>query len=215
VRDLDVLEDRLLAEIDEQESLLVIGPVRARTRRELRAQRRDTRDRLDDAMRSDRYLRLLAELSGLLSDPPLTERAAKKPTRMGRDVERSVRRVQRAIRRADKAADPRERDVDLHDIRKAAKRARYAAEVAQPVYGKGARRLARTMESAQEVLGEHQDAVTARPALRDLGVKAYLAGENGFTFGLLSGAEQVRADAARARYRDLRPRLRRTHLPLD
>ena len=65
------------------------------------------------------------------------------------------------------------------------------------------------MKDVQAVLGEHQDAVTARPVLRDLGVRAYLAGENGFTFGLLSRAEAANADEARRRYRKLRPRLRR------
>ena len=102
-----------------------------------------------------------------------------------------------------------ERDEDLHEIRKTAKRARYAAEAVRPVRGKSARRLARTMEDVQEVLGEHQDAVTARPVLRDLGVRAFLAGENGFTFGLLSMAEAADAEEARRRYRALRPRLRR------
>ena len=81
VRDLDVLEARLLAEIDDQESLLVIGPVRARTRRELRAQRRDALEALDDALHSDRHLALLDELSSLVADPPLRKAAARKPAR--------------------------------------------------------------------------------------------------------------------------------------
>ena len=75
MRDLDVLEARLLAEIDDQESLLVIGPVRARTRRELRAQRRDALEALDDALHSARHLALLDELSSLVADPPLRKAA--------------------------------------------------------------------------------------------------------------------------------------------
>jgi len=33
--------------------------------------------------------------------------------------------------------------------------------------------------------GEYQDSVVVRPTLRELGMRAHLAGENGFTFGLL------------------------------
>jgi len=49
------------------------------------------------------------------------------------------------------------------------------------------------MKAIQSVLGEHQDAVTAREAARDIGVQAYLAGENAFTFGLLH--ERAHRDA--------------------
>jgi hypothetical protein len=35
------------------------------------------------------------------------------------------------------------------------------------------------------VLGDHQDAVVARPVLRELAVTAQLDNENGFTYGLL------------------------------
>src|SRR5262249_49197469 len=72
-------EPGLLAAVDEQEALLVIGPVRARTRRELRAQQLDAEDALDDALRSDRYLALATELSDLVADPPSTRAASKRP----------------------------------------------------------------------------------------------------------------------------------------
>jgi hypothetical protein len=70
------------------------------------------------------------------------------------------------------------------------------------------------MEDLQEVLGEHQDAVTSQAVLRDLGAVAYTAGENGFTFGLLLGHEIAAAREAEARYplalrRATRPRLLR------
>jgi CHAD domain-containing protein len=82
-----------------------------------------------------------------------------------------------------------ERDVALHETRKAAKRARYAAEAAAPALGKKsgrkARRFAKRMKKVQSVLGAHQDAVIAQAAARDIGVHAHLAGENAFSFGLL------------------------------
>ena len=45
----------------------------------------------------------------------------------------------------------------------------------------------------QEILGDHQDSVVLRTVLRDLGMRAHLAGENGFTFGRLHALAQIRA----------------------
>jgi hypothetical protein len=49
------------------------------------------------------------------------------------------------------------------------------------------------------VLGDHQDAVVARPAIRELAVQHHLDGGNGFTFGLLHALEAERADHAEQR----------------
>ena len=73
----------------------------------------------------------------------------------------------------------------MHDSRKAAKRARYAADALVPVDGKPARRLSKRMKQIQSELGGHQDTVMARAALRDLALRARRAGENAFTYGLL------------------------------
>ena len=54
-------------------------------------------------------------------------------------------------------------------------------------------------KAVQQALGDHQDSVVAREVLRRLGVTAHLAGENGFTFGLLLGTERLRAERARER----------------
>jgi CHAD domain-containing protein len=103
------------------------------------------------------------------------------------------------MRRADHAPAGRARDTALHETRKAAKRARYAAEAAQPALGKKAgkqaRRFAKRMKRVQSALGDHQDAVIARTAAREIGVQAHLAGENAFSFGLLHEREHRRAIA--------------------
>ena len=91
-----------------------------------------------------------------------------------------------------------ERDIGLHELRKAAKRARYAAEAVVPLFGKDAARAASRAEALQDVLGEHQDSVRSQEALRQLGVTAHLSGENGFSFGVLVGAERQRAAEADA-----------------
>ena len=59
-----------------------------------------------------------------------------------------------------------------HEVRKSAKRLRYAAESARPVFRSRAKRLACRAEALQELLGEHQDTVVARGVLRELGVHA-------------------------------------------
>jgi CHAD domain-containing protein len=208
VRDLDVLHERLLTEIDDLDPLLVVGPVRARLRRELGVRHQDAEVALADALRSERYLTLLEELASLLDDPPLTGRARRKPARVAGRVDRELRRFDGALRHADDASGPVERDARLHEVRKAAKRARYAGEAVRPVFGKPAARLAARMEDVQEVLGDRNDAVTARPVLRELGVLAYLGNENGFTFGLLSGLAHEHAARSLTTFEGLRPSLR-------
>jgi CHAD domain-containing protein len=100
--------------------------------------------------------------------------------------------------RADAVPDEagEERAHALHELRKSAKRARYAAEAVVPLFGADAARAASRAEDLQDVLGEHQDSIRSQEILRQLGVTAHLSGENGFTFGLLLGAERQRADVA-------------------
>ena len=108
-------------------------------------------------------------------------------------MRKACRRVQRAYDGMRQAADRRERDHQLHQVRIAAKRARYAAEAVRSVHGTNAKRLATAMEKIQQTLGEHQDAVVERDWLRDLAMRAFLAGENSFTFGRLHGLADARA----------------------
>ena len=101
-----------------------------------------------------------------------------------------------------KSPGPAERsNQGLHEVRKCAKRARYAAESAIPVAGKPARKLATRMESLQDVLGEHQDSVTAQALLLQLTMTDHLSAENGFAFGLLYAQERARAKDARRAYK--------------
>jgi CHAD domain-containing protein len=102
-------------------------------------------------------------------------------------------RLLKAHRIAALATTPDEREFLLHEVRKAAKRSRYAADAVAPVLGRPAKRYAKAAAGVQGVLGDHQDAVVERQWLRDLGVRAFLAGENGFTFGRLHGLADARA----------------------
>jgi CHAD domain-containing protein len=197
-RDAEVMRARLRADVHEQPAELVVGPVLRRIDLELKQEHRDAHKAVVEALDGDRYLALVAALEGFAAGPPLAERAS----RPAKDeaaalVRKSYRRVERAAAAVD-AADPASgdqvgHDHPLHEVRKAAKRARYAAESVRPVVGKPAKRLAKALEAVQETLGDHQDSVVERVWLRDLGMRAHLAGENGWTFGRLHGLAEARA----------------------
>jgi CHAD domain-containing protein len=88
-----------------------------------------------------------------------------------------------------------EREEQLHEARKAYKRARYAVEVFVPLEGAPARRLAKRLTTLQDVLGDHQDATITRDVLRDYAGRAHAAGDNAFSYGILYARQQ---DAARS-----------------
>jgi CHAD domain-containing protein len=198
-RDGEVLSDYLLTRLAGLPPELVLGPAQARTRAHFAPRQASARGALLDALNSARYFTLLADLDRLLADPPLTAAAAEPAGEvLPRAIARAYRRTKRRMRRATQAAPGAGRDTALHETRKAAKRARYAAEAAQPALGKKARRFARRMKTVQSALGDQHDAVNAQAAAREIGVRAHLAGENAFTFGLLL----ERADEDAATYQD-------------
>jgi CHAD domain-containing protein len=192
-RDAEVMHERLRALVAAEPGELVLGGVVSRIDFELGGRYREAHERSLEALRSDRYFALLDGLEALVNDPPWADKALEPvrdvlPRRMRNDWKRLRRRVDAA-----ETADDEHRDLRLHEARKAAKRVRYAAESLEPVYGEDAERFARAAKKVQSALGEHQDSVVTLPLLRQLGVQAYLDGDNGFTFGRLHGLEQCRA----------------------
>jgi len=97
-------------------------------------------------------------------------------------------------------------------VRKAARRARYASEVAAAAVPAPARRSAKRAHRVQEVLGTQHDAVTRQETLRRLAHQAELDGESTFTYGRLHALEQRAGEAAReAAARPLRRAAERGH----
>lgn len=200
-RDAEVLRDRLRAHVSELADELVLGPVTARVDKDMNERHRAAHAELVHVLDEDRYLRLLDELDDLVADPPFTDRARRPAGReLPRLVARACRRVDRAAAEAEQAETAADRAARLHDVRKAAKRARYAAESVAPVFGKAAVCLAARMQKLQEILGEHQDSVVSRQVIRELAVTATGAGENGFTLGLLYARETNIAESAQQAY---------------
>jgi CHAD domain-containing protein len=194
-RDQEVLETHLTSRIDAVDRALLLGPVRARMQIWGMAERVDSRNRTLAALDSDRYLALLDAIDALLADPPLRKAAAGKPGKVLpkailKDYDRLAGRIEYALTLAPGA----DRDVALHNARKAAKRARYAADAGRPALGTPAKHLSKRMKAVQSVLGEHQDSVVARAELRSLAIQAHAANETAFTWGLLYGQEEARAE---------------------
>jgi CHAD domain-containing protein len=137
--------------------------------------------------------------------PPVERRVGHERARgAARDaVERSYRRVHRYARRLGK--HPAE--VDLHELRKRVKRARYAAELVEPVLRGDTRRFAKRLESLQSDLGHRQDAVTARAWLGSLPLERATVAE-GFAAGQLH-ERLVHSSAVRSP--SWRTALRRAH----
>ncbi|WP_253769042.1 CYTH and CHAD domain-containing protein [Goodfellowiella coeruleoviolacea] len=215
-RDLEVLADRLEQAVAALPDDLVVGPVRAQLTRHFAPGQAAAQQAVLAALDSPRYSALLDRLDALLVDPPFTPRAALPaedvlPAQVAR-ADRRLRRRMRAVGETGSAGA--DRDVALHEARKAAKRLRYAVEVVEPLVGRRAVRFRKRVKAVQQVLGDHQDGVLARPLLRQLGMRSQLEGENGFTFGLLHGRELSRADQvlttlARPWRRLAKPRVRR------
>jgi CHAD domain-containing protein len=79
----------------------------------------------------------------------------------------------------------------LHRSRKAGKRQRYVAEVAQPIWSGKADKIINRRKKLQDILGDHQDCHVATAFLRQLGARVGTHdGQNGFTYGLLLGMER-------------------------
>ncbi|WP_394769248.1 CHAD domain-containing protein [Lacisediminihabitans sp.] len=200
-RDIQVINARLDTLVGDEAPALVLGPVRGRIDAQLGGDFATARNGGLEALDSTRYFDLLDALDGLLASPPLTDLAGRSAERViPRLIERESRRLRRAVRAEHTVKDARGHALALHDVRKAAKRLRYAAELARPVRRRAADRLAAAAENLQTILGEHQDSVVARDTLLRLSTQAYLQGENGFSYGRLHAIEEQRAAAAEAQF---------------
>ncbi|MEU6066150.1 MULTISPECIES: CYTH and CHAD domain-containing protein [Streptomyces] len=198
-RDREVLTERLIAALDAVPHDLVSGPVHERLRIWAGASHGGARSRLIGVLDSQRYLTLLDTLDALVTDPPLLEAAGGKPEKViAKAVRKSFAKVADLVEQALDLEPGHERDLGLHEARKKAKRARYAAEAATPALGDPAAALTKDMKSLQTLLGDHQDSVMARQTLRELAAVAHAAGESAFTYGLLYGREEQGAAAVEA-----------------
>lgn len=201
VRDTEVMIDRLnerTEELESREGALARETVQSVLGEEII----DARQHALTAMRSDRYRILLVDLVSGVLEPEFTARA-----------EGSCQDVLPKL--VDKAWQSLAQDVaklhfdgpahPWHEARIRAKRARYATEAVQPVFGKPVRRLTSALSEVTELLGDHQDAHVAQNTLADLSKRSNLDGEAGFALGLLYALEIEYELSLRSQFRRLWP----------
>jgi len=155
VRDLDVLIEHFSAEATtlEPDERLAFRPVLMRLTRRRAAARRALAEALD----SERYFELMDALEAVPPDPhpaPIAHHEA----------ENQYRKLRREVKAAGRSPE----DATLHELRKRAKRVRYAAERAANAGDDSLAELGSRAKALQDVLGVHQDAVVAEETLRGL-----------------------------------------------
>ena len=135
-RDAEVLREHFQTAVAEQPIELVMGRVAGTIDDHLRKVYKAARVEALAALESERYFRLLDSLDELVANPPLVEDADRKASKQIPELlDHDWKRMSKAVRRMEKAEDRTGQDHELHEVRKAAKRLRYAAESAEPVLG--------------------------------------------------------------------------------
>jgi CHAD domain-containing protein len=207
-RDDEVALAHLRELVDAQPAELVLGPVVARLQQMQVQEERAGLDRALETLSGARYLALLDAAHALVTDPPFTDRAGDRLEPVLQEALRgSVKRLGRHMATA-RAADGDARHESLHAVRKAAKRVRYATEIAGSELS-GAKDVVRVAKYIQKVLGEVQDTVVTRELCRRLGAASSVPGENGFTFGRLHALEQARAERGEEAFWAFEPEARK------
>jgi len=196
VRDLDVLVAHLRSE-----AASLDAPERRAFERllgRLAAERAEARATMLEALRSERYLRLLDGLEDAVREPRVVT-----PDISLHDLAAGeFKKLRRAVR----ALGDEPSDEELHAVRIRGKRARYAAELAEATAGKPASRFIRRAKAFQDLLGEHQDAVVAEERIRQL-VSRVRGLRTAFAAGRLVERQRARWQAARAAFAETWERL--------
>lgn len=178
-RDLDVLLARLRKEV---------GPEGAAVVKLLETERRRAWKRARVALSGERYLKLLDRLTAAVEAPPVRQSDL--------SLKAVARREFKTLRRSARKLGPKASADQVHRARIHAKRARYAAELAEPVAGKRARRFVKAAKQFQDVVGAHQDAVVAADKIR-LVIDRTKSMESAFAAGRLVERTTARQRKAR------------------
>ncbi|HEV2644044.1 MAG TPA: CHAD domain-containing protein, partial [Candidatus Elarobacter sp.] len=168
-----------------------------------RGEREVAYERVRAMLRDERYVSLLQDLVDAANRPPLTAAADERACdAIPAIVDDAWSALRKRVRKRSRPPSDRE----LHRIRIAAKRVRYAAEAVAPVAGRPARALARATERVQTILGDEHDAVAACRRLREMA-----HGEHAFLAGQLAALEILAQDDARASWRGAWRAAKRAH----
>lgn len=193
-RDAEVLKERLLAALDQLPADQVVGPARLRLTDELDLAHAAAHAQLVVSMQTTRYTDLRSQLQHFVDEPPLSGAGQKAGRReLAELLTVAIDRTRRLYVRAEEVPD----DLHLwHEVRKAAKAARYCSEALVDDFGDAAEAQAEAWESVTEAFGEVQDTVVAEQTLIRHAATALAAGEPVETYLSLEGVElRQRADS--------------------
>jgi CHAD domain-containing protein len=135
-----------------------------------------------EALGSQRYFDLRSALDELAAEPPWTAKADRPAKKV---LPKLVRREGKRLRRRHRTAD------NPHDVRKAAKRLRYAYELVEPVWGSEAELPGKVAHELTRLLGDRQDTLVAREWLVRLSA-GRTSGRAGFVLGRVHAQEEQR-----------------------
>lgn len=208
-RDADVMLDRLRGHTAELPPGLA-SAVKGRLDDELGKRLNSAYRKLQQALLSERYYRLLDDLEAFRDHPPVRPEGAAPARRASRKlVAKAAKRLQRAAKKAKRSRLGAEHETALHQVRKDAKRLRHVAESVRPVHGKRAGKIAKAAHSQQKILGDFHDSVVARDLLAKLGAAPDLPEAVGSAYVTLHTRQVQLAADAETDYRKKRKKSRK------
>lgn len=195
-RDLQVLQGRLGRALDDEPSEYA-APAAQRLNSEFATIVPVAMAEVSACLRSDRYYAMLRELDAFVLAPPFSRRAEKPAAgELSAQLQSGWKHLRRLVDRALVGSSDQLGGFSnplFHEVRKAAKVVRYAAEAAAITLGEDVVVFASAVEEVQEILGEHQDAQTSAEWLAELALRPDTDGIAGFVFGRLHAFEQAAA----------------------
>ena len=165
---------------------------------------------LRNNLNDDRYITLLETLVRFASRAPLVLPAVG-PSAARRIGVKLAHKAWKRVRKQVEELGPDPQDAALHELRKRVKRARYAAELVDPLVHGDASDFAIKLADLQDVLGKLQDSVVADHWLRSR-VASEVTSREVFAAGALHARELRQRAEARRRWRHAWDRGRRAKL---
>ena len=208
-RDSQVVLERLRGQLDELPPGDATDAAKEQVERKAGAAFDAGYRRVQEALKSERYFRLLDNLEDFRDHPPVRAEAAAPGRKLAaKAVDKSGRRLRRSQKAARDARRGTDHEDALHQVRKDAKRLRHVAESAALVAGKRAGKVVNAAHKQQKILGDFRDALIARNLLHDLEAAPGLPQSTAQTLAALRARQAELMDAAEAKYRKARKKSR-------
>lgn len=195
-RDAEVVEERFLWLLDNEDSGTVTDEDRERLLGAIRREYERAHRRVVATLDSERYLQLLEDIDALLAEPPVVKQEdSSVEDVMAEHLDAAFKKLRKRHKRAvgnwdNEDLTLHEREEYFHDMRKAAKKLRYAAEAVGSATGMKTGKIYKACKKMQSVLGDFQDSVTSRDKLLALAGADRRKGNDTFVYGLLYQRER-------------------------